>query len=756
MKDEAGDPAAEERRIEYQLLAALQEREHDLAEAQRLAHLGSWSWDMTTNVITWSDELYRIFDVADRANAPSFEAFLALVHPEDRSRVERTVRDSAISFPRFSFDHRLASDPQRWMRCRGVVDVDSEGAPVRMHGTGQEVTEALAAQRSLAELRRRVALLTEASTVNINDPLTGLANHAVLIDYARRALVRAARHHWITAVLVIDIDGFSDINEALGHEGGDEVLVQVAARLLDAFRASDAVGRASSVSDSVARFGGDRFVVVCENVEGPDVSGALGARVSAVLDNPIALSGGGTTTVTAGVGVAITGSTEPSVHALIREAEAAVVRAKLRGRGQCEVMTDGVAGAPGKRMEAERSLRRALERDQFCLYYQAKLSLESDRITGAEALLRWQDPERGLVLPLQFIPLAEATGLIVPLGKWVIEEACRQVADWSRRFPHRLPLVVAVNVSGRQLGSGLIDTVAGALAASGAAPDQLCLEVTESILMEDADAAAAILADLAALGVKLSIDDFGTGYSSLAYLKRFPLHELKIDKSFVDGLGDESHDTAIVAATVAMAHALGLSVIAEGVETPDQLERLRVIGCQEVQGYLISRPQPAPAMALLLAEGAEPKGSLVGRDEHRLADDPYRAKRILVVDDAPDVRQLARMTLAAVGFEVQEAANGADAMAVAGRMYPDCVLLDAMMPDMTGSEVCRALRVDPATAGATIVMLTANVSAEDKIEAFSAGADDYIIKPFSPRDLVARVRAAMRRRMDVAESPGFP
>jgi CheY-like chemotaxis protein len=289
----------------------------------------------------------------------------------------------------------------------------------------------------------------------------------------------------------------------------------------------------------------------------------------------------------------------------------------------------------------------------------------------------------------------------------------------------------------------LIGVVSAALAATGAAAGQLCLEVTESTLISDAEGAVETLQELAALGVKIAIDDFGTGYSSLAYLKRLPLHMLKIDKSFVDGLGEDPDDTAIVGATVALAHALGLSVTAEGVETADQLERLRVIGCQEAQGYFVSRPVPAAAFTELLVveETSGWRGATATAPETA---DAYQPHRVLVVDDAADVRQLARMALSASGFEVYDTANGADAVSMAQQLRPDCVILDVSMPGISGIDVCCALRGDPRTAGCTIVMLTGNTEAAQKIEAFAGGADDYIIKPFSPRDLVGRVRAALR------------
>ncbi|MDQ3573366.1 MAG: EAL domain-containing protein [Actinomycetota bacterium] len=423
-------------------------------------------------------------------------------------------------------------------------------------------------------------------------------------------------------------------------------------------------------------------------------------------------------------------------------------RARQRGRGQCEVAAEDMGTGRQWLVDEEGALRRALAEGRLRLHYQPKVCLESGDVTGAEALLRWDDPDRGLIPPLEFIALAEKTGLIVPIGNWVIEEACREAAQWHGRFPRRPPLVVSVNVSARQFGPELIDVVAGALAATGTDPHQLCLEVTESILIGDADAAVDTMHRLAALGVRLSIDDFGTGYSSLSNLKRLPLHELKIDRSFVAGVGEDSDDTAIVAATVAMAHALGLSVVAEGVETADQLDGLRVLGCQEVQGYFISRPQPAEAFAQLLAGWHSKAGGALGRPGGL-----HRPQRILVVDDTEDVRQMARMSLVAAGFEVDEVATGAEAVGAARRTLPDCVLLDVAMPHMSGFDVCSALRADPATAGCTIVMLTSNAASDDKVEAFSCGADDYMIKPFSPRDLVGRVRAAMRRRSDGDRHP---
>ena len=396
------------------------------------------------------------------------------------------------------------------------------------------------------------------------------------------------------------------------------------------------------------------------------------------------------------------------------------------------------------------ALARALDAGEFRLEYQPKVELSTNRIVGVEALLRWDHPQRGVVGPDAFIPLAEATGQMVAIGAWVLVEACGQCAVWQSAFPRPTPLSVAVNASATQFRVGLVDAVRAAVADSGIDPTSACLELTESTVMEDIDATIAILGELKGLGLTVSIDDFGTGYSSLEYLRRLPLDEVKIDRSFVAGLATDPEDTAIVAAVISLAHALDHDVVAEGVETFEQLEKLRSFGCELAQGYLLARPMAPEAMTELLA------GDAAGE---RLPTAPGRRRPIsgtetvVVADDAADVRLLARMSLTAAGFTVEETADGAGAVALARRLCPSCVVLDVEMPDMTGIEVCRQLRSDPATAGATVVMLTTHDGAADKAAAFSAGADEYIVKPFAPRDLVSRVRAALARRAAGGTTP---
>ncbi|MHB8340019.1 MAG: EAL domain-containing protein, partial [Mycobacteriales bacterium] len=584
------------------------------------------------------------------------------------------------------------------------------------------------------------------ATERVRDPLTGLCGRALFADLTRRALARAGRAGWHTAMFCIDLDHFSKLNQTLGHAAGDELLVLVAQRLGSLARGHDALARFT-----VSRLGGDEFLLVCENVPGPRAARAIGARLAEALAAPFELAGR-QVTATASIGIALAedaadADAAEGAERLIVDAEVASSQAKEAGGNRHELLDASARQVAAGWVEMERQLRAGIERGELRLHYQPKVALDSDRLVGVEALVRWAHPERGLLPPAEFVPLAERSGLIGALGSWVLTEACRQATDWAERHRGSPPITVAVNLSARQFDRSLAANVAEALARAGTDPQLLCLEVTESLLMADVGAAATTLGELKALGVAVSVDDFGTGYSSLAYLQRLPLDEVKIDKSFVTGLGTNPEDTAIVAAVVAMAHALALTVVAEGVETEDQLGRLRGLGCDYAQGYHLARPQPAAGIDELLGADPERHRLLAGGPRPAAAAGaPPRAQTVLVADDATDVRELARVSLAAGGFSVHEARTGAEALSAALRVRPDCVVLDLGLPDISGLEVCRMLRAAPATYDCTIVVLTSRAGAVDKVDAFSAGADDYMIKPFAPRDLIGRVLSAIRRR----------
>ena len=416
----------------------------------------------------------------------------------------------------------------------------------------------------------------------LHDPLTELPNRALFLDRLALGLARLRRRPSSMAVLFADVDRFKVVNDSLGHDTGDRLLVELARRLRDVLRPGD----------TLARFGGDEFAVLCEEVPEGNVAG-IADRMMDALGEPF-LVAGREVFVSMSVGIAVADDAHQRPEALLRDADAAMYLAKDRGRARFEIFDEAMRSQSTERLLLENALRRAPERGELRALYQPIVRLADGAMIAAEALVRWDHPERGLLEAAQFVPLAEETGIIVPIGAWVLEEACRQAASWSG--DGTVP-AVSVNLSARQLSRPeLVDVVGEALAASGLDPDRLWLEITESVLMEDAGTAVDALGRLRALGVHLCVDDFGTGYSSLAYLRRFPVDALKVDRSFVAGLGEDPEDSAIVEAVVSMAHSLRLSVVAEGVETDEQLARLRDLGCELAQGFYFAAPVPSSAL----------------------------------------------------------------------------------------------------------------------------------------------------------------
>ena len=444
---------------------------------------------------------------------------------------------------------------------------------------------AIERQRGEEEVRRR----------SLHDPLTGLANRALLLDRLTQALARGQRGSSEVAVLFLDLDRFKLVNDSLGHDVGDQLLVAVAGRLQGALRGSD----------TLTRFGGDEFIVLCEEVGNEREAVRLAERVVATFADPFVVAGN-EHHVSASIGVAVSNVRHDRAEALMREADTAMYRAKRHRRGQWELFDDSMLASATGQLRIEEALRGAIERDEMRLVYQPVISLDSGRIAALEALLRWEHPDLGAISPSEFIPIAEDTGMIVSIGEWALRTACRHGASWAQAHPDRAPVALLVNLSPRQVAHGrLVESVAAALAETGLDPAQLGLEITEGVLMEEVRAPVDTLAALKGLGVRVVLDDFGTGYSSLAYLKQFPIDVLKIDRSFVVGLGAEGHGAAIVSAIVALADALEIEVIAEGVETPDQLAHLRRLGTACAQGFLFSRPLEPLAIASLLARSTD-------------------------------------------------------------------------------------------------------------------------------------------------------
>src|SRR4051794_11678565 len=440
------------------------------------------------------------------------------------------------------------------------------------------------------DISKRKLAETELEFRAQHDVLTRLPNRSLFVEHLGEAIERRTGAHGEVAVVFVDLDNFKVINDSLGHGAGDRLLTAVAGRLAGALREGDVV----------ARFGGDEFTILLRDVVDEQHALQICERLAAALKPPVVLDGE-QRFLTASFGLTLTGPRETSPDELLRDADAAMYRAKAQGKARCTVFDDGLRSEALERLDLETGLRYALERDELVLVYQPEVDLTSGRIVAVEALLRWAHPVHGIVSPAKFIPIAEQSGLIVPIGAWVAREACAAAARW-RRTPAGEDLTVAVNLSPRQLGSvDLLGDISFALIDAGLDPSALCLEITETALMADMRAATEILQQLKSLGVRLAIDDFGIGYSSLMHLKKLlPVDLLKIDKSFVDGLMDHGADRAIVAAVINLAAALGVDAIAEGVETGEQAAALRSMSCGLAQGYHFARPVAPDEIAALL------------------------------------------------------------------------------------------------------------------------------------------------------------
>ena len=422
----------------------------------------------------------------------------------------------------------------------------------------------------------------------LHDPLTGLPNRALFLDRLQISLANSRRRRGTVAVLFLDIDNFKVINDSLGHRAGDELLTMVATRITAALRPGD----------TVARFGGDEFVVLAEQISGVQDAVVIAERISSTFNEPFSLELG-ENFVSASIGIALSGTSPEDAEDLIRGADSAMYRAKDRGRGQYEVFDELMHAQMLGRLRTEKDLREALRRDELTLFYQPVVDLPDGNVVGVEALVRWNHPERGLLEPAEFITLAEENGLILPIGRWVLLEACRQAARWRRARPGMPPISVSVNVSAMQAVHGSLDRVVEeVLRETGADAHMLKLELTESVLLEETDGLHETLRNLEARGVRLVLDDFGTGYSALGYLHRFPIQGLKIDRSFVDGIETDRKRTAIAQAVIDIARALDIEVV--GIECRRQAELLFELGCNYAQGFYFAPPAPAERITRLL------------------------------------------------------------------------------------------------------------------------------------------------------------
>lgn len=712
---------------------AVRDSERLLQQAQAVAHLGSWLYDLGADELHWSEETYRIFGLP-QGTPMNYAGIMSLVYPDDREEVEAAWL-RALQGGDLFIEHRITvGDDVRWVAERAQISRDAEGKPLAGIGTVQDITDrkrhelamveatnklrdtlgaipdlllevdaagrimdrhvpeptglALgdAVGKTLAEVFHEEAatvftaalqealeqgaslgMITELETrqgprwfelsasrkegarngaasfvvlardvtsrreaeqnvyrLAYFDPLTGLPNRLSFGERLEREVYRARRADRKLAVLFLDLDGFKNINDTMGHGTGDLLLQWVSDRLRHSVRPADVVARvdASEQEIALARLGGDEFTVLVPNLESAEDVLGVAHRIHEQMRRPFLLEGRDVV-LTASIGISVFPDDGEDGSTLLKHADTAMYHAKDQGRDNCQFYSSSLTERALRRLDLENSLRRALERDEFFLVYQPQLDVATGRVQSVEALIRWQHPERGLISPLDFIPAAEENGLIVPIGEWVMRTACADAMRWTEEG---LDLRVAVNLSARQFRDpALPDRIAAILKASGLAAERLELEVTEGSLMEDTEATLATLNQLTSIGLRLSLDDFGTGYSSLSYLKRLPLDNLKVDRSFVRGLPFDHDNMAIVRAIVSLARNLGYSVTAEGVETVAQASCLRTLACDMLQGYFIGRPVGArelPGVIETFGARAQDQGLVPGRPDGQPPESP--------------------------------------------------------------------------------------------------------------------------------------
>jgi diguanylate cyclase (GGDEF)-like protein/PAS domain S-box-containing protein len=560
---------------------ALKESEERYALAARGSNDGLWDWNLAANVVHFSPRWKAMLGYQESEIGDKPEEWFDRIHDADRDRVKEEIAAHQKGLtPHFESEHRvLHKDGSfRWMLSRAVAVHNASGNALRMAGSQTDITEG-----------------------KVSDPLTGLPNRLLFIDRVGRLIKHTKRRKdHLFAVLFLDLDGFKMINDSMGHLIGDQLLLGVANRLEKCLRSTDTVARLGETF-TVARLGGDEFTVLLDDIKDPSDAKRAADRMMKALVPPFIL-GGKEVFTSVSIGIALSNSAYEQPEDILRDADTAMYRAKSLGKARFEVFDADMRASVMARLQLETDLRRALERGEFRNFYQPIVALVSGEIAGFEALLRWQHPTRGLLGPIEFIPVAEETGLIRELGWWNLREACRQISEWRAGSIANRPLTISVNLSAKQfLQPNLVEDIRKLLSELALPPEALKLEITESTVMADPSGAVEMLQQIKSLGIRLAIDDFGTGYSSLSYLHRFPLDTLKIDRSFISGMGDDGEGMEIARTILPMANNLRLDVVAEGVETLQQVAMLKKLQCKYGQGYYFSRPLSAEGTTALLA-----------------------------------------------------------------------------------------------------------------------------------------------------------
>ncbi len=687
-----------------------------LAEAERTAQLGSYAIDLATGELACSHELRRLLDLGPDQVIDSAEALLSCVHPADRDNVSAAWEEAKTAGQSVTVEHRIVhpDGAARWIDGRIRISEDETSSQGRLTGTMQDVSARRAVESALAHQA-------------LHDSLTGLPNRAAFLGRLARVMAHRQLRPSGLAVFFFDIDRFKWLNDSRGHAAGDELLVKVGRRLRATMRPGD----------TVARFGGDEFVVLCEDMPSEEEALHLADRLAWVLRRPVDVDGEETSiTVSIGIAFLAAGDVSMTSEALVRDADAAMYEAKEAGRDRHQIFDASTRLAASTRHETVEALRSSVERGEFVVHYQPMVDLASRRLVGFEALVRWDRPGHGLQPPDSFLALAEETGLMLSIGSSVLSTACRQVAAWQATDAD---LSVSVNLARRQLlDPDMVEVIECSLVEAGLLPQQLHVEITEGILLSDPEASARAIARLRRLGIAVAVDDFGSCFSSLTFLKQFPVDMLKIDRTFVTGLGQEREDRAIVTGVVDLAHAFGLTTVAEGVETLEQLDELRAIGCELGQGFLWSRPLPAeeaerwlhqhdpvPVLDVPMGVVATTTPVLV---EH--------GHRVLVVDDDRTYRQMLRLIVEGGSSYrvVGEAQDGREAITLARNLSPDVILLDLAMPGMGGLEALPLLlAVVPL---ARVVVLSSLEPAYLMEQAGGQGAAAFCTKLEAPETLL--------------------
>jgi len=567
----------------------LAQSEARLTNAQRIAQLGHWEWNVATDEVQRSEEIFRIAGRTPEQLPPAQKAFLDIMHADDRPIVEEALYAALYRQQPYNVDFRIVrpDGTTRIVHEQGEVQYDDARKPARMQGTIQDITERKRAEEQIRQLA-------------LYDSLTGLPNRDLFREQLSHAVARAGRTDEALAVLSLDLDRFKRINDTLGHEVGDQLLKEAASRLTKTLRQTDYLTRnePDEASYFVARQGGDEFTVLLGGLRQAQDTAKAVRRILEALSQPFDLDGN-EIVMSASIGIAIHPLDGNDADSLLRNAGAAVHFAKQQGKNH-QYYNRGMNAAALEKLSLEGKLRKALEKEEFALHYQPKIDLARGTVSGIEALIRWNDPERGLVPPVQFISLLEETGMILEVGRWAIHKAVDEYRHWHEQGLQ--PPRIAVNVSPVQLRQkDFVESVRNALEGSIAGSHGLDLEITESLIMEDIEDNIGKLQAIKDMGVNIAIDDFGTGYSSLGYLAKLPVNALKIDRSFIITMAASANSMTIVSTIISLAHSLGLKVIAEGVETEEQSKFLRLLKCDEIQGYLISKPIPAAEIEALLA-----------------------------------------------------------------------------------------------------------------------------------------------------------